>query len=77
MEYTKDSIKVEVLLSNQTIINGYINIIGYDRFSDFINKDYNRFIMIYNAVKCGKGGSNIMVNKDNIVYIIPKEDPVC
>jgi hypothetical protein len=69
---TKES-KVKIKLINGGSLTGVINTVGYDRLSDCIEKSDTSFIKVYKASVTGNENSTIILNKDNILYIIPVE----
>ena len=67
---TKES-KVKIKLVNGGNLTGVINTVGYDRLSDCIEKNGSNFIKVYKASVTGNENSTIILNKLNILYIIP------
>jgi len=65
----KKSIYVKIKLINSGIVSGYMNIAGYDRLSDLINDNKNRFLIVYSAVDCGIEDNILMICKDQIISI--------
>ena len=67
---TKES-KVKIKLVNGGHLTGVINTVGYDRLSDCLEKTGSNFINVYKASVTGSENSTIILNKSNILYIMP------
>jgi len=64
---TKD-VKVKLTLVNRQSITGTLNIIGYDRLSDFIEIDKGKHLKLYNATTEGNTLNFILVTKVHVLY---------
>lgn len=80
MKKNKDikPMKVTITLINGDEINGSINIIGFDRFSEFIEGDVKGNIQLFNAIT-GKGikGTTkrfIVIPKSAIMFYEPFDE---
>ena len=72
-DYPTKETKVKIKLVNGSNITGAINTVGYDRLSDFFEKSDSTFLKVYKASVTGSENSTIILNKVNILYIIPTE----
>ena len=68
-EYPKEDVPVSIRLSDGSTINGNINILGYNRLSEGVLSNKNRFLIVYDAILNGIGGHGLMINKDHIIFI--------
>ncbi len=64
--------KVKIQTMDGKIISGYINILGFDRLSDYLLHHNEEFIMIYNGGIDNK--RTIFLYKPNIVLIEDSTD---
>lgn len=65
----KKSVDVLIRLGEGLSIRGQVNINGYDRLSDFMEKDKSNYLKVYNATLRGVSGQELLVNKENIIFI--------
>jgi sRNA-binding regulator protein Hfq len=72
-DYPTKETKVKIKLINGGNLTGVINTVGYDRLSDFFEKSGSTFIKVYKASVTGSENSTIILNKVNILYIMPIE----
>lgn len=70
---TKD-LEVTAIFKSGIKMNGCINIIGFDRLSDFLNNDKDQYIKLYKATVKGVGGVTVVIPKSSIDYYIPKDE---
>ena len=77
-----ESRTLRIQLTDGTRVNGQVNInrtSGYDRVSDLINSDRERFLVVFNATLYEKEIDNpvrmkvMFINKDSIMYCTPDE----
>lgn len=71
--YPTKETKVKIKLINGSNLTGVINTVGFERLSDFFEKNGSNFIKVYKASVTGSDNSTIILNKANILYIIPQE----
>jgi sRNA-binding regulator protein Hfq len=72
-DYPTEETKVKIKLMNGSSLTGVINTVGYDRLSDFFEKNGGNFIKVYKASVTGSDNSTIILNVSNVLYIIPLE----
>ncbi|MCK5311465.1 MAG: hypothetical protein KAJ62_05120 [Desulfobacteraceae bacterium] len=72
-DYPTEETKVKIKLINGSNLTGVINTVGFDRLSDFFEKNQSNFIKVYKASVTGSDNSTIILNKSNVLYIIPLE----
>ena len=72
-DYPTKETKVKIKLINGGNLTGVINTVGFDRLSDFFEKNESTFIKIYKASVTGSDNATIILNKANVLYIIPIE----
>ena len=72
-DYPTKETKVKIKLINGGKLTGVINTVGYDRLSDFFEKSGSTFVKVYKASVTGNKNTTIILNKSNILYIIPLE----
>jgi hypothetical protein len=71
-------IKVRIVLKNGDHLNGEVNLMDYQRFSDFIENHGVKHIKLFN-VKQGDDYSDLLIDfllipKDNILYYEPFDE---
>lgn len=70
-------VSVTILMKTGREVKGKINILSYQRFSDFIDEDKSNHVKMYNAVEIGqiKGASPkfILIPKNSIDWYIPMD----
>ena len=71
--YPTKETKVKIKLINGSNLTGVINTVGFERLSDFFEKNNSNFIKVYKASVTGSDNSTIILNKANVLYIIPLE----
>ena len=64
--------KVKIQTMDGKIISGYVNILGFDRLSDYLLHHNEEFIMIYNGGIDNK--KTIFIFKRNVVMIEDSTD---
>ena len=67
-------LKVTTVFKSGIKMNGCINIVGFDRLSDFLNKDKDNYIKLYKAIVKGVDGMTVVIPKSSIDYYIPKDE---
>jgi hypothetical protein len=65
---------VTIGLCGGTVIAGKINIGSTRRLSDFLNKQDNLFIVLFDVTEAGTEGGVVFVNRNQIVWARPVED---
>ncbi len=65
---------VTIGLSDGTVITGKINIGSTRRLSDFLNKQDNLFIVVFDVTEGGQNGGVVFVSRNQIVWARPIED---
>jgi len=65
---------VSIGLCDGTVIAGKINIGNTRRLSDFLNRQDNLFIVLFDVTEGGKESSVVFVNRQQIVWAKPVED---
>ena len=74
MADSSNTAKVEIRLTDNTVIKGLLNIRRYNRVSDFLNsKDTDQFLTIYDVVMGSVKHKFITINRDHIIWAIPEE----
>ncbi len=73
-EYPTKETKVTIKLVNGGNLTGVINTVGYDRLSDFFEKSGSSFVKVYKASVTGSENATIILNKANILYILPIDE---
>ena len=71
-EYTKENKEIRVVLINGQSITGSVNIAGYKRFSDFIEKNAEDHLKMYQAIHDGRPYQFLMIPKLNILFYDPE-----
>jgi hypothetical protein len=66
MTINKKDCKVRVVLNNDLEFFGFVNIVGYNRLSDFLNKNNDTFLRLY------INDNVTLINKRHILFV--KED---
>jgi len=72
-DYPTKETKVKIKLMNGSSLSGVINTVGFDRLSDFFEKNKSNFIKVYKASVTGSENATIILNLSNVLYIIPIE----
>ncbi|MBF0224287.1 MAG: hypothetical protein HQK76_02430 [Desulfobacterales bacterium] len=64
--------KVKIRLTNNYVIQGTINIVGFERVSDFLQKNTEPYLILYNArTDDGDIQKTLLVSKIQILWIEP------
>lgn len=71
------SVKVTLVLTNGDRINGFVNIMEYKRFSDFVETSSSKHLKLFNA-NIEENSQDSIVNfilipKNNILYYQPHD----
>jgi hypothetical protein len=74
-----DARTVTIKLVDGSVVNGKINLSRSDveiqRVSELFTKVTDPFIVVFDATAEGKTGRVLILNKRNIVWIAPEDDP--
>ena len=63
MTINKKDCKVRVVLNNDLEFFGFVNIVGYNRLSDFLNKNNDTFLRLY------INDNVTLINKRHILFV--------
>lgn len=70
---------VTIKLVDGSVVNGKINLhrsdVDISRVSDLFTKVTDPFIVVFDATAEGKSGRVLILNKRNIVWIAPEDEP--
>jgi hypothetical protein len=70
---------VTIKLVDGSLVNGKINLhrsdVDIQRVSDLFTKIADPFIVVFDATAEGKTGRVLILNKRNIIWIAPEEEP--
>ena len=69
LEYGTNNIKVDVNVDGWAVVSGTLNIVGYNKLSDFMERDVSKFIKLVDANRGARYYKFIMINKDKIVGV--------
>jgi hypothetical protein len=74
----ENTVKVTLVLNNGDQLNGFVNMIEYKRFSDFIETHPCQHINLFNATIEDSSSTSIanfvVVPKKNILYYMPFDE---
>jgi len=70
--YATDNIEIKIILDGNKILVGTVNMLGYDRFSDFIELDDSRFLKLSKVILGGNKYNFLMLNKSKILGYLEK-----
>jgi small nuclear ribonucleoprotein (snRNP)-like protein len=65
--------KLTVHLTDGSTIKGQVNIKKYNRISDFLNMVIEDSLIIKEATLAGHSGKVVVINKAQIVWIVPED----
>jgi hypothetical protein len=72
--------KVSLKMVDGSVVHGKINIYHDEgvaqRVSDIFTEVTDPFIVVFDVTAEGKSGQVLIINKSNIVWVSPNEDPV-
>jgi hypothetical protein len=75
-----DACKVTIKMVDGSLVQGKVNIYHDEevvqRVSDIFTKVSDPFIVVFDATAEGKSGRVLIINKLNIVWVSPEEEPV-
>jgi hypothetical protein len=75
-----DARKVTIKMVDGSLVQGMINVLnageGDQRVSDIFTKNSDPFIVVFDATAEGKSGRVLVINKQNIAWVSPDDDPV-
>lgn len=72
-EYAINNVKVKIILENSKVITGTVNIVGYNRFSDFIEQEKVQYLKLKDVTFAGNPYKFIMINRNKIIGYCPEE----
>lgn len=74
-----DARRVTIKLVDGSLVNGKINLhrsdVDIGRVSDLFTKVKDPFIVVFDATAEGKTGRVLILNKRNIIWIAPEDEP--
>lgn len=65
--YSVNNINVKILLINEKYLTASVNIIGFERFSDFINDMKEDHLKLTNVILNGKEYPFMLLNKNHVI----------
>ena len=72
--------KVSIKMVDGSLVHGKVNIYHDEevvqRVSDIFTKVTDPFIVVFDVTEDGKSGRVLIINKRNIAWVSPEEDPV-
>jgi hypothetical protein len=72
--------KVSIKMVDGSMVHGKVNIYNDEevvqRVSDIFTKVTDPFIVVFDVTADGKSGRVLIINKRNIAWVSPEEDPV-
>ena len=75
-----DSRKVTIKMVDGSLVQGKVNIYHDEevvqRVSDIFTKATDPFIVVFDATAEGKSGRVLIMNKNNIAWVSPENDPL-
>ena len=75
-----DARKVTIKMVDGSLVQGKVNIYHDEevvqRVSDIFTKVSDPFIVVFDATAEGKSGRVLIINKRNIAWVSPEDDPV-
>ena len=75
-----DAHKVSIKMVDGSLIEGKVNIFQGEevvqRVSDIFTKVSDPFVVLFDVTAEGKGGGVLIINKRNIAWVSPEDDPV-
>jgi hypothetical protein len=75
-----DSRKVTIKMVDGSLVHGKVNVFHDEevvqRVSDIFTKVSDPFIVVFDVTADGKGGRVLIINKRNISWVSPEEEPV-
>ena len=75
-----DARKVTVKMVDGSLVQGKVNVFHDEevvqRVSDIFTKVSDPFIVVFDATAEGKSGRVLIINKRNIAWVSPEDDPV-
>lgn len=74
-----DARKVTVKMVDGSLVQGKVNILHDEevvqRVSDIFTKVSDPFIVVFDATAEGKSGRVLIINKHNIIWVSPEDEP--
>jgi len=74
-----DARKVAIKMVDGSLVQGKINVYHDEevvqRVSDMFTKVSDPFIVVFDATAEGRSGRVLIVNKNNVAWVSPEEDP--
>jgi hypothetical protein len=75
-----DARKVTIKMVDGSLVHGKVNVFHDEevvqRVSDIFTKVSDPFIVVFDVTADGKSGRVLIINKRNIAWVSPEEDPV-
>lgn len=75
-----DARKVIIKMVDGSLVHGKVNILHNEevvqRVSDIFTKVSDPFIVVFDVTEEGKSGRVLIINKRNIAWVSPEEEPV-
>ena len=75
-----DARKVTIKMVDGSLVHGQVNVFHDEevvqRVSDIFTKVSDPFIVVFDVTADGKSGRILIINKRNIAWVSPEEDPV-
>ena len=72
--------KVSLKMVDGSLVQGKINLLSDEavvqRVSDIFTKVTDPFIVVFDATAEGRSGRVLIINKSNIAWVSPEDDPV-
>ena len=72
--------KVSIKMVDGSLVHGKVNVYHDEevvqRVSDIFTKVTDPFIVVFDVTEDGKSGRVLIINKRNIAWVSPEEDPV-
>lgn len=69
--------KVKIRCADGSTVVGHVNLScegeGFDRVSEIFTEGEKPFIVVFNAISRGKGGSVLIINKSHIIWASPED----
>ncbi|MFU8769928.1 MAG: hypothetical protein ACNA7H_09345 [Desulfotignum sp.] len=66
MQYETKNVKTKIILDNEKIISGTVNVAGYDRFSDFIENEKTDHLKLTDVTIDGSKYKFLLLNRKTI-----------
>ena len=74
-----DARKVTIKMVDGSLVQGKVNLLNDEsevqRVSDIFTKRTDPFVVVFDATAEGKSGRVIILNKNNVAWVSPEDDP--